>query len=73
MDIAGAKALKERIGPNEAHEVSSTVAGSAEDAPPVFHWFGVSHRKPEAPAADAHDEPGTRTASLFRRLGLSFR
>jgi len=39
-----------------------------EDAPPVYHWFGVGT---ERPVAD--DEPTAPTASLFRRLGLSFR
>jgi hypothetical protein len=75
MDIAGAKALKERIGSNEADEAPSAPGGSIGDGPPVFNWFGVRHRKPEppAPGADVDDQQDARTASLLRRLGLSFR
>jgi len=75
MDIAGAKALKERIGTNEADEAPFAPGESAEDAPPVFNWFGVRHRKPEAmdPAAEIEDQQHARAASLLRRLGLSFR
>jgi hypothetical protein len=75
MDIAGAKALKERLGSNEADETPFATGQSVGDAPPVFNWFGVRHRDPEAPAhaADVDDQQPARTASLLRRLGLSFR
>jgi hypothetical protein len=75
MDIAGAKALKERLGSNQAEETPFAVGASVGDAPPVFKWFGVRHREPGAPAqaADVDDQHGARTASLLRRLGLSFR
>jgi hypothetical protein len=75
MDIAGAKALKERLGSNEADETPFAAGASVGDAPPVFNWFGVRHREPEAQvqAADVDDRHGARTASLLRRLGLSFR
>ena len=69
MDIKGAKALKDRLGPNGADELPPATADVPEDAPPVYHWLGVGQGKPK----DDEDEPVARTASLFRRLGLSFR
>ena len=69
MDIAGAKALKDRLGAKGAEgSPSAADVDVPEDAPPVYHWFGVGT---ERPVAD--DEPTTPTASLLRRLGLSFR
>lgn len=75
MDIAGAKALKQRLGPNggdEAVPTSGTVDVPA-DAPPVYHWTGVS--KPAAPAPESAEDDGldASAASLFRRLVPSFR
>jgi hypothetical protein len=74
MDIAGAKALKERLGSKGTDEAPpvSTDADVSEDAPPVYQWLGVSQAAPETPPV-ADDEPDAPTASLFRRLGLSFR
>jgi hypothetical protein len=71
MDIAGAKALKKRLGSYGADEAPPAPADVREDAPPVYKWLGVS----QAPPADAvgDDEPLAETASLFSRLGLSFR
>jgi hypothetical protein len=40
-----------------------------EDAPPVYKWTGVT----QPPPADVDDEPLAETASMFSRLGLSFR
>jgi hypothetical protein len=69
LDIAGAKALKDRLGAKGAEGSPSPAdVDVPADAPPVYHWFGVGT---ERPVAD--DEPTTPTASLFRRLGLSFR
>ena len=75
MDINGAKALKKRLGPNGADEAppASPSAEVPEDAPPVYHWLGVGQAEPEVPSADDDEEPAARNASLFRRLGLSFR
>jgi hypothetical protein len=72
MDINGAKALKKRLeqsGMDEASPAPSDVE-VPEDAPPVFHWFGVGREGPH----DAEDE-GLPAAgvSLFSRLGLSLR
>lgn len=70
MDIAGAKALRERLGLKGADEAPpASTADVPEDAPPVYHWLGVAHEPPR----DADDDPAARSASLFRRLGLSFR
>jgi hypothetical protein len=71
MDIAGAKALKERIGPNSPDETRTDNAAVPEDAPPVYHWTGVSKAPPSAPA-DGGDEPANG-ASLFSRIALGFR
>lgn len=74
MDINGAKALKKRLGLNGTDQAptSSPDAEVPHDAPPVYHWLGVSQQDPEAPVED-DDEPAARRVSLFRRLGLSFR
>jgi hypothetical protein len=71
LDIAGAKALKKRLGPNGASEAAPASVDVPEDAPPVYHWLGISHA-PDTSTAD-EDEPSAAGASLFRRLGLSFR
>lgn len=73
MDITGAKALKRRLGPDAREEVPSAAADVPEDAPPVYHWLGVSNAPPEASSARAEDEPAAGSVSLFRRLGLSVR
>jgi hypothetical protein len=75
MDINGAKALKQRLGTNGTDEAppfrADVDVDVAEDAPPVYHWTGVSQR-PTARAPEVDDDPVTR-ASLFRRVALSFR
>jgi len=71
LDIEGAKALKERLGRNGAKEVPPSSVEIPEDAPPVYHWLGVS-QAPNTPRAD-DDEPSAASASMFRRLALSFR
>ena len=71
MDIAGAKALKHRLGGKGAEDARPVSADVPEDAPPVFHWTGVSKAAPETPAGDVDED--APTVSFFRRLGLSFR
>jgi hypothetical protein len=61
MDIAGAKALKERLGPHRPDDASSGLVDVPEDAPPVYHYLGVGDVPPETPA----DEP---RLSWLRRL-----
>ncbi len=73
MDIAGAKALKRRLGLNGADDAPPVSADVPEDAPPVYHWVGVSNVPARTPASDGDDEPAAGTAAMFRRLGLSFR
>lgn len=71
MDIAGAKALKERLGEKAAEEgTPPTPPDVHEDAPPVYHWTGVNHPVLEA---DAEESPADRRVSKLLRLGLSFR
>ena len=73
MDIAGAKALKERLGQNGASQAPPSSVEVHEDAPPVYHWLGVkqpAHQRSSTAADDDAAAPGT---SFFRRLGLSFR
>ena len=71
MDIAGAKALKERLGAKaEEKETPPAPADVHEDAPPVYHWTGIS--QPER-AADSDDASADHAVSKFLRLGLSFR
>jgi hypothetical protein len=71
MDINGAKALKERLGAKATEEETPRAhADVREDAPPVYHWTGVS--RPDS-KADRDDAPDDRGVSKFLRLGLSFR
>jgi hypothetical protein len=72
MDIAGAKALKDRLGPNGQDDAPAAPADVPEDAPPVYHWTGVS-KVPARPSADTDDTSPAAGVSLFGRLGLSFR
>lgn len=72
MDIAGAKALKERLGPNgDESPPRPTHVDLPEDAPPVYHYVGVSERAPETLDAVPDEEaPAGRGRSLLRRLRL---
>ena len=70
MDINGAKALKERLGEKAEEEARPARADVHEDAPPVYHWTGVS--RPD-PAADRDEIRADRSVSKFLGLGLSFR
>jgi hypothetical protein len=74
MDIAGAKALKERLGSNAADDAppDSADVRVPEDAPPVYHWTGVSD-VPARPSSGDVDETSATDVSLFSRLGFSFR
>jgi hypothetical protein len=71
MDIAGAKALKERLGSKAVEETPRPRNDVHEDAPPVYHWTGVSQR--DSAAVDSGEAPADRSVSKFLRLGLSFR
>jgi hypothetical protein len=73
LDVNGAKALKERLsrkGARRAAPAAEAIDVPA-DAPPVYHWTGKA--PPETPAAEEEREILPRRASLFSRLGLSFR
>jgi hypothetical protein len=76
MDINGAKALKKRLGVKGADTAPPTAepADVPADAPPVYHWTGVSKPPAESSAVDADEGPAAAAGTaLFRRLGLSFR
>lgn len=75
MDIAGAKALKERLGLEGAQKASrgSARAEVPAEAPPVYHWVGVSNVPARNPSADVDETSATTGASLFSRIGLSYR
>jgi hypothetical protein len=75
LDIAGAKALKQRLGQNGADEASpaADAVDVPVDAPPIYHWTGVSKVPAEMPSSTAADEFASVDASLFRRLVPSFR
>lgn len=57
MDIAGAKALKKRLGQNETADTWIPPAYVREDLPPIYHWLGVGQSAPDAPAELADDDP----------------
>ena len=65
MDIAGAKALKQRLARNGAKAAPRVRADVdiPEDAPPVYHWLGVGQSASSAPAAD-DDEPPAAAGGL---------
>lgn len=73
MDIAGAKALKDRLGPNGVDEAEPVRVDIPADAPPVYHWTGVSKLPSETTPSDMDETATTDGASLFRRLSLGFR
>jgi hypothetical protein len=76
MDVAGAKALEKRLGLEGADEAPSAAepADVPADAPPVYHWTGVSKPPAESSAVDADEGPAAAAGTaFFRRLGLSFR
>lgn len=72
MDIAGARALKERLGAKaEERDASRPPAAVHDDAPPVYRWTGVSRSEQADPGHD--DAPADRGISRFLGLVPSFR
>jgi hypothetical protein len=65
MDIAGAKALKERLGDQGWEDAPAASADVPEDAPPVYHYLGVSET-----AAPAEDAPPAPRRSVWSRIRL---
>lgn len=63
MDIAGAKALKERLGHHGRDDAPAASVDVSEDAPPVYRYLGVSETPLESPPA------AKRRRSWLRRLG----
>jgi hypothetical protein len=74
VDIAGAKALKERLGSKAADRAPQASVDVPEDAPPVYHWTGVPSQRSDATSDEPEAEPPVGGAvSLFQRLRFSFR
>lgn len=71
MDVAGAKALKKRLGTNGTDEAPPVSVNVPADAAPVFHWTGTP---PAARSAETEDSaaPAGR-ASLLSRLSVGAR
>ena len=65
MDIAGAKALKDRLRSDE--EVEPQPARADVDVPegalPVFQWLGVTPPERQAPPIDGDDETAVVSAA----------
>jgi hypothetical protein len=63
VDIAGAKALKERLGRMGAQEPAPAERDLhiPENAPPVYHWLRVSQLAPSTHSAD-NDESAAAAA-----------
>jgi hypothetical protein len=75
LDINGAKALKERLSRNGARQ-APPVAEAPDvpaDAPPVYHWTGKTPPETASAEVGEHEDEIAPRASLFSRLGLSFR
>lgn len=73
MDIAGAKALKKRLGSKGTDDVPPPSVDVPEDVPPVYHWTGVRKPRTENPPDDVDGDDVPRAATLFQRVGLSLR
>jgi hypothetical protein len=74
VDIAGAKALKERLGSKAADKAPRAPADVPADAPPLYHWTGVPGSPSELTPDEHQADPGIRGGtSLFRRLRFSLR
>jgi hypothetical protein len=74
MDVNGAKALKERLGPNRAVEPlpASVDVEVPEDAPPVYHWFGVGRATPDARSPVPEDACGLSAPRSSGGWALAF-
>jgi hypothetical protein len=70
MDIAGAKALKERLGHHGRDDAPAAPVDVPQDAPPIYHYLGVSETPPiESAAIHPEKAPARRRRSWLRRLG----
>ena len=68
MDIAGAKALKERLGHHCGHDAPAGSAYVPEDAPPIYHYLGVSEPPLEVAATACEEAPVGRGRSWLHKL-----
>ncbi len=72
MDINGAKALKERLGPNGAYDAPPASVDVPEGASPVYHWLGVGKAAADVPSGVVADAAPARR-SWLRRPGRTSR
>jgi hypothetical protein len=67
LDIAGAKALKQRLGHHSREESLPGSANVPEHAPPVYHYLGVE-MAPDTSKDVPDDARSGRSVSRLRRL-----
>jgi hypothetical protein len=72
MDIAGAKALKKRLGPKGTDDAPAGSVNVRTRAAPVFLCVGSETLPVERLQRDG-DDASVDSASVFGRLGLTFR
>jgi len=72
MDIDGAKALKERLEQRGAAQPRPASGDVPEDAPPVYHWLGVSRTPDRGAPAPADEAAGGDRRSWFGRAWFGF-
>jgi hypothetical protein len=68
MDIAGAKALKQRLGHHGRDDAPAASTDVPEEAPPIYHYLGVSGTPLESAAAVPGGAPAKRRRSWLRWL-----
>jgi hypothetical protein len=68
MDIAGAKALKERLGHHGRADAPAASVDVSEDAHPIYRYLGVSEKPHEHPPAVPDEAPPERRRSWLLRL-----
>jgi len=69
MDIAGAKALKERLGHHGRDDAPTASTDVPADAPPIYHYLGRSEAPLESAAAHPEKVPARRRRFWLRGLG----
>ena len=68
MDIAGAKALKTRLRHQGGDDAPTGSAYVPEDAPPIYHYLGLSEPPLELATTAVDEAPAGPSRSRLRRL-----
>jgi hypothetical protein len=66
MDIAGARALKERLGEHGRDDAPVASVDVPEDAPPVYHYLGVGETPLESAMPEEEASPPRRRSRWSR-------